>query len=125
MCSYWDLNPHIKLTNVHGYGPVVIHCLTNPGVPGSIPRTFKYMYWFNPGLCGFSTGCTQDCVIVVPVEPRSVWLEYWLDPGLCGWSTGWTKDCVVGVLVGPRTVCMKYEMDPGLLKYWLDPGLHG
>jgi len=36
-------------------------------------RTVWWLYWLSPGLCGgLSTGCTQECVVVVLVEPRNV-----------------------------------------------------
>jgi len=78
-------------------------------------RTVWWLYWFNPGLCGGCTGQTQDCVVVVLVEPRTVlWLEYWLNPGLCGGCTSAPRTVVVfGVLVEPMKV--------GL--YWLNPGM--
>ena len=39
------------------------------------PRFVWLEYWFDPGLCGWSTGWTQDCVVGVLVGHRTVWLE--------------------------------------------------
>ena len=89
------------------------------------PRTVTLEYWLNPGQCGGSNGCSQDCVVgvlvvprtvgggtgltydwmyVVLVEPSTVWsLEYWLNQGLCSGSTGESQNCVAGVLIEPMT----------------------
>jgi len=67
------------------------------------PRTVWLEYWLDPGLYGWSTRWTQDCMyevrdghrtvwMKVRDGPRTVWIKNWLDPGMYGWSTGWTQD---------------------------------
>jgi len=71
-------------------------------------------YWFNPGLCGWSTdwhrtvrwlhtGSTQVCVVGVLVDTGLCDGCTVFNPGLCGWSTDW-----------PRTVWWLYCFNTGL-----------